>query len=315
MTSPTKPTRCGISPDDLHRAFDGEGAEELNRVSSHITACNPCGVALGVLEGQRDAMQFLVGKAAIERGETAIERILSIGALAGRQKFADLLYELSKATLVLVSDFRLRVECLTEPRRQAVVSDELRQVEDRLSRARGGDRRDVQPIVAADSDAALETTRRCLTVLLKTEGATVRQQLMLAQVHVYDNRLDLAEGLLRTLWRSGVSDHLELVLRNLTWVLNRQGRFAEAAVVGEEATAQCPGDVILLLNLASSVSHLGDRLKFDATARRISALIRRGTTAHARNLVSHESEHFAQELNAPIEDITRALGIGAIGAR
>ncbi|MHC5211295.1 MAG: hypothetical protein ACYTG2_11305 [Planctomycetota bacterium] len=180
MTS--KKQDCDLGRDSLHKTFDKEPSAP--DVAGHVARCAPCSDALGALQTQRDAVQFLAGGEAgpATADRTAIEQILSATARTGREKLADLLYELAKACLIVLPDLERRIERKAEPREAPVVAGELRTINSRLDSSRSGVSLDGVPTQTPEEARALAAADACLRILANVEGNTERQQLAYSQV-------------------------------------------------------------------------------------------------------------------------------------
>jgi len=305
MNASSRPDRCAISADQLSSSFDGEIAESAAALASHIGGCSPCAASIEVLGSQRDALTYLANLSAQSFGETVADRVLSRGAHLGKSHLADLLYELAKVWLVADRELELRVERVVEPRSGSEVSREAATLSKRLNVEVGR--------VDFGDPKTLRMAQACLSTLENLEGSTARQQLMVVQLHVHHGQLGVAEEILERLLASGMHEYRHLVYRNLTWILNLQGKYAESAAVAEIGTRAHPNDVVLLLNHASAASHSSDRSKFMAIAQRIAIRSRQGVSEHAERLIRLEAPCFAKELNASDTEIAEALGLKPSG--
>jgi len=299
---------CGLTSDALQRGFDGEGGAQ--DVASHVAGCDPCGSALELLQTQRDAVQFLTASAAVTAPHTAVEQILAGSARAGREKLADLLYELAKACLIVLPNLKRRIERKVEPREVPVVSSELRSINSRLEKVDGAIAlRDV-PQQTPEETRALKVARSCLTILDNVEGASERQQLAWSQVLIFEGKPAEAEVALRQLLSNGISAGNQLhVLRNTMMSLNRQRRYAESVEFAETALHQCPNDCVLLYNLSVALASLRDLDNFKRASSRFARLDQKNVPEWLRHLVSIEAENFADRLSMSKTEVLEYFGL------
>ena len=300
--------RCGLSSVELQRGFDGEaGAQD---VAGHVASCDPCGSALELLQTQRDAVQFLTGTSVIRPADTAVEQILTTTARAGREKLADLLYEMSKACLIVLPDLKLRIERKVEPRQVPVVSSELRSINVRLEMTDGSITLSDVPKQTPEEARALKVARNCLAILDNVEGASERQQLAWSQLLIFEGNPAEAERALRKLLETGVSavNH-QFALRNVLMALNQQRKYAESAEFAERALLEYPDDCALLYNLSVAVASLRDRERFRAVSSRFAGLAQRGLPEWLRGAVRYEVPNFASTLGMSPADIQECFGL------
>jgi len=303
-----EPMGCGLSSGDLQRGFDGEGGAQ--DVATHVASCDPCGSALEVLQTQRDAVQFLTGTSVIRPAHTAVEHILANSARAGREKLADLLYEMAKACLIVLPDLKRRIERKVEPREVPVVANELRSINSRLEKVDGAVAlRDV-PQQTPEEARALKVARSCLTILDNVEGESERQQLAWSQVLIFESNPAEAERVLRRLLDSGDSlAHRELAQRNAMLALIRQGKYVDAIEVGDVAIEERPADVSILFNLAVSHAYLGDRRHFDRVARILASEVANGAPRWVIDALRYEVPRFAEILAESSVAVERSFGL------
>jgi len=275
-----------------------------------VASCDPCGSALELLQTQRDAVQFLTGTSVIRPAHTAVEHILANSARAGREKLADLLYEMAKACLIVLPDLKRRIERKVEPREVPVVANELRSINSRLETVDGAVvLRDV-PQQTPEETRALKVARSCLTILDNVEGESERQQLAWSQVLIFESNPAEAERVLKRLLDGGVScGNLGYALQNTTMSLNQQKRFADSVEFAQRALAQCPNDCVLLYNLSVALASLRDPQQFKAVSTRFAELVPKGIPDWLRRLISFEAANFAERLDMSQGDVVRCFGL------
>jgi hypothetical protein len=305
---------CGLSSGELQRGFDGEaGAQD---VATHVASCDPCGSALEVLQTQRDAVQFLTGTSVIRPAHTAVEHILANSARAGREKLADLLYEMAKACLIVLPDLKRRIERKVEPREVPVVANELRSINSRLEKVDGAVAlRDV-PQQTPEEARALKVARSCLTILDNVEGDSERQQLAWSQVLIFEGNPAEAERVLRGLLASDrLLSHRELAQRNAMYAFMQQRKYGDALALGLEALAERADDCVVLYNMAVCHASLRNRSQFDAVSHRLAQHVAHGSPEWLVQLLKYEVDNFAKSLNTSPSDVAASFSLQSDGSQ
>lgn len=308
---------CGMRNADLQRAFDSESG--ARNIASHVTGCDPCGNVLAVLQTQRDALSFLATTRAFEADDTAVGYILATSARAGRAKLADLLYEMSKACLTILPNFKRRVERRVEPRGTTVVAAELRAIASRASTTASGATVLHIPSGTVAEANALSVAGKCLTILENVEGSSERQCLAYSQFLIFSERPADAEALLRTLIESGRAlIHRELADWNLMHSLMRQRRHAEAVEIGRAALLLRPSDGVVLFNLAASHACLRERDEFEAASAKLKSLLEssdHGAPEWLITLLRFEAPQFASCFDLSLDVVMRKFGLSGVEDR
>jgi tetratricopeptide (TPR) repeat protein len=281
-----------------------------------VARCAPCSDALSALQTQRDALQYLsVGEtddaaAAVAPGRTAIEEILSATARTGREKLADLLYELAKACLIVLPDLKRRIERKAEPREAPIVAGELRTINSRLEANWAAVPLDGVPERTPEEARALGAADACLRILENVEGSTERQQLAWSQVLLFQGHPAEAERVLGRLLRTEqLLRYRELAQRNLMLSMIRQGKYAAAAESGEAALHERPDDAVVLFNLTVSYAHLVDHAAFDRVSSALARVIADGDPAWLVQLVRYEIPRIAGDLQVAQARVEQTLGV------
>jgi hypothetical protein len=302
-----------MSSQDLQQAFDGES--DAQDVANHVATCTPCNSALEVLQTQRDAVHYLSEPTGEQSPQSAVEHILTQSARAGREKLADLLYEMAKACLIVVPDFKRRVERRVEPRDAPVVSGELRSINSRLDDADAAN--DVTPLpqTTPEENRALSVARSCLTILENVEGESERGSLARSQLLMFEGNPSEAEELMDRLLATSVSsENRVLAQRNKMLASIRQEHYREAIKYGESVRRDGNDDPAILFNLAVSNAWLRDVSGFELAATGVGTLLSSGQHSWLSELVSYELPRFAQVLGLDEIEIQRAFGIGLTGS-
>ncbi|HTE05796.1 MAG TPA: hypothetical protein VK824_06340 [Planctomycetota bacterium] len=213
----------------------------------------------------REALGYLTGEGRRHTAADLLEGLYARFRVAGREKLADLIYEMSKACLAALPDFSVRTLLHSEPRAPEVISGELGTLSDCLA---GVDEpADLGAIARRrpDPPAALTDAEKCLAMLGRLEGDSGRQQLALALCAIHEGRAARAEGLLRELLAR--ADERPEILRiaevNLAFALLRQERHAEVLPLARAAIAKSPDDPVPWFNLLAASAELHDRPAFE----------------------------------------------------
>ena len=304
---------CGLNSDALQQAIDREDKLAAEAVASHVSQCDPCSTTLSVLQSQRDALQFLLADTSRPTDSAAIQRILRRSAKAGRDKLADLLYELSKACLVMLPNLRRRVERRVEPRGPTTVANELQRVAARLGTTATGVTMVYQPTATPTEDGAISTARACLQILENVEGPSERQCLAMSQVLIFEDKPNESELLLKALLRSSKSlAHSDLAEWNLMLSLMRQRRYPEAIDFGRRVIVDRPNDAVILYNLSACHASLRQPTEFDSVSKRLAQLMastEKGPPEWLINLIRYEAPNFAECLGISAAEVERRFGL------
>lgn len=220
-----------------------------------------------------EALSWLAGEGRRHDAAALAAQLRARFRVAGRGKLADLLYEMAKACLRALPDFSVRTRLHAEPRAPEVISGELATMNECL-RSTGAAAALPGVTRRPEQDAALADARKCLDALHALEGASGRQQLALALVHVHAGEPRRAEELLRALLaRAGEAPELRRLAEvNLAFALLRQERFAEVLPLARAACERAPDDPVPWFNLLAAQSELGDPEAFEQSVRGLAAL-------------------------------------------
>ncbi len=301
---------CDLPAGELQRAFDKEST--TSNVAAHVTSCEPCSGSLNVLQTQRDAVRYLTTEQTAAARRTAVEFVLSQSATAGRQKLADLLYELEKALFQLVPPAQARWDPWTNPRPAGLVLGEVVRTQSRLVGAGHAPRSEVA--VASrdfdDSGRALRACFNCLETLRGIEGESDRYVAGFAQAAIADGRpLDAERALRGILSRPSSQSMQQLAKRNIVLALIHQHRFPDAASFAEDALKSAPSDSRLLYNYAVSLAWLDRRQEFDGVCSRLAEQVGRDPSSRLSSVIKHQAGTLAGRLGTTRESVLSAFGI------
>jgi hypothetical protein len=222
----------------------------------------------------REALGYLTGEGRRHGAADLLAGLYSRFREAGREKLADLVYEMAKACLAALPDFSVRTLLRTEPRPPEVISGELATMSDCLAGV------DEPPDLASvarrrpEPPAALTDARKCLDVLRHLEGESGRQQLALALCAIHAGGSAEAEERLRALLDRARErpEILRIAEVNLGFALLRQGRYAEVLPLARAAIAKAPADPVPWFNLLAATAELRDTAGFEAGVAELRAL-------------------------------------------
>jgi len=237
-----------------------------------------------------EALAWLTGEGRQLGAERLLAGLRERFRNAGREKLADLVYELAKACLAALPELSVRTRLHSEPRAAELVSGEVEQLAASLRAV--DDSTDTQSLARGTSaaQAALADARRCLGVLAQLEGASGRQQLACALERIHAGQPVAGEALLRPLLeRVGESPAIIRMARvNLAFALLRQARYAEVVPLARAACADEPDNPVPLFNLLAAQAELGVPAEFLATAQELRALLSRQDSALIRNWIAQD---------------------------
>jgi hypothetical protein len=295
---------CDMPVAKLAAAFDRpEGAEPL---LSHVPGCGACTTSLTVLAASKQGLKHLTA----DGTGTAVERVLARGQAQGRRKLADLVYELTKASLVVLKDVDRRLHLARKPRDQALINGEMRGVVARLPqserRAVGG-----LPNGTPSEDQAMIAAESCIKILAIVEGETSRQRLSRAVWLICAMRPSEAQRELEHLLEENHgAPTTHYVYWNLLWALNAQKKYSEVLERGETALRRFSGDRTITYNLCVASACLGRRALFDRFAKELRAT---GEAAERieidDRLLQFEAPQFAEKLGINVGQVERAFGL------
>ena len=308
--------RCTLSPRRLAGLLDGADRAEL---LAHVPSCGACSTTLTVLAAESQGLQRLTHESA---GGTAVERILARGVRQGDRKLADLVYEMTKACLVVVQDIDRRLHLATRPREAAVIDRDVRGVAARLP-MRLREAASALPRGKPEEDQALSAAESCVRILERVEGASERQRLAKSVWLICAGRANEAEGVLRGMLGGNIARTFRRsVLHNLAWTLSRQRQFDSALSVCQLALREFPDDWMTVYNASVSASLNGSA----ALARRYASVLKRvpaeGGAAEQRRRAQHlafEVPRIAERLGLSESTVARWFGVQdleeAVGSR
>ncbi len=319
MTPPRKKSAksaCGLTGAEAQAAYEkllaagsapAPGAKDL---ADHVAGCAPCSSALHTLELQGDAVSALSKQARGGAAGTTIEGILRIAAHSGTGKLADLAYELAKACLIRLPNLERRVRRVVEPREAKLVARELRAVNQRRGLVASPVGLTGVPEAAPAEADALRAATSCLKILEKVEGASPRQVLGMAQVHIFEKRPERAEALLRGLLAKPLSPAMSSYARiNLMLSLSYQKKYPDVVTIGRAALRDDGGNWEVLFNLAVAHACLKNAREFAAVSKRLAQLVSHSPSGSLHDLLTYETPRIAAALSEDPNQVARRFGI------
>ena len=252
-----------------------------------------------------EALGYLAGEGRRHTAEQLLEQLRARFRVAGREKLADLVYEMAKACLRELPDFSVRTLLRAEPRAPEVISGELATLSDCLRSA--GDGADLSALSRRrpEQDAALSDARKCLDALASLEGASGRRQLACALAHVHAGEPAQGEAVLRELLLRAheAPEILRLAEVNLAFALLRQEKFAHVVPLARAAQARDPQDPVPWFNLLAAQSELGDPAAFEDSVRGLAALQARVRSPLVAAWAQHDLSMLAGIARLPAERV------------
>lgn len=270
----------------------------------HVLACDPCEASLAASPGR--GLRLLLAGGSRE-GETAVERILAAAADAGRDRLADLTYEMAKACLVLDTEFRSRVHPDVAPREFGVVRGEATVAGARLV---DSNEAEALPETAPAASQALVTGETCLRILAEIEGPSVRHHLATSAILNQTGRYAESEACLRALLeRPMLLSEVTFAHQGLARCLLRQRRFDEARELCEQGLERTPGDFFLNLTALVAGVHAGGGDALVPAADRFRSSLRELSEGQ-QALARRSAAELAERLDRPASEVESALGLG-----
>jgi hypothetical protein len=267
----------------------------------------------------REALGYLTGEGRRHGAADLLEGLYARFRVAGREKLADLVYEMTKACLAALPDFSVRTLLHDEPRTPEVIAGEMTTMTECLSGVDG--REDISSVARRrpEAQAALADAEKCLAVLARLEGESGRQQLALALGAVHARQPAVAEGVLRGLLSRGgeAPEILRIAEVNLAFALLRQGRYAEVLPLAHAALAKSPDDPVPWFNLLAACAELGDREGFEGGVAALRALHARHGSALIERWIARDLRMLGAVAGVPearLAELADLPGASATGA-
>lgn len=259
----------------------------------------------------------LQSKERVKNVRTLVQRLLDESAMAGRRHLADLIYELSKSSLLSVPGLQSRMLVASQPRHRDVVAGDVRNITARLAGVdEAVDSRAVASLTKPPSAGnALDDTARCLAVLAQIEGPSGRQQVATALHLIYSSRLDEAEALLRQLAEQDLpAKTRQNVYRNLTMTLLRQERWSDALQIAERSADEWPADPVQVMNVCYAAARTGDVPRFEANVQHLACIERQQPSSRVKSWMDGELPGLAAALKLKTNHLCKLLAPPEEGA-
>jgi hypothetical protein len=252
-----------------------------------------------------DALRFLTGEGRNKSPEMLLDGLHQRFREAGRERLADLVYEMVRSVLSAFPDFAQRSFHVVVPRSPEVISGEMKTMNECLQGV--SDPEDLSSVARSlpAADQALEDAHKCLVVLEHLGGRSDRHQLATALYHIHRGEPLDAEPLLRAIVDDpGHSDDMRWYARtNLSFSLHRQGRSAEAIGVAQAALDERPDIPTPYFNLVSSAAEAGDRAVFVQSLAKMGALYRSSQAQIIKTWLETERGLLAEQMDMRPEEV------------
>lgn len=295
---------CDMPASKLAAAFDRP--EEAGPLLSHVPGCGACTTSLTVLAAAGQGLKHLTADGA----GTGVERVLARGQAQGVRKFADLVYELVKACLVVVQEKDRRLQFDHFPRPKSVVDLE---VNGALARLATASRHESHRLSNGDptTDRAIVAAGSSIKILEQLEGPSERLRITRGVLLICSGRAAEAEEHLRTVLSDGATGaNRRSALNNLTWALIRQRKTAEALEVGGRASREFPSSWVANYNLAVAAAWANEPALVRRCARKLLGLrtSQRVEADRRRAQLVREVPRFAEQLGQPLSAVAKWFG-------
>jgi tetratricopeptide (TPR) repeat protein len=257
------------------------------------------------------ALAYLTGEGRDRSPERLLSGLYERFAVSGKQKLADLVYEMCKARLGVLPDFAARTYHAVVPRAPGditrdmqVMRESMRDVTDAVSLAPAD-----APLPGSDEGLVLGDVERCVEVLSTLEGTSPRHQLVLGSLYCSQGHPDRAEALLRALLDD---EDVDAAMKryahvNLAFAVHRQNRSAEALELAEQSLERYPDRETLHFTAIGSASDLGDRSRFERAVDRLLALQRSSPRELITTWIAHDLGRVARRVGFTDEEVARLM--------
>ncbi len=262
-----------------------------------------------------EALRLLTGEGRARSPQQLLDALHDRFRSAGREKLADLVYEMVRACLAAFPDYADRGYQEVPARAPEVISGELTTMNKGLAGLSAEEDLSAVRRTRPEADRALRDTETCLDVLRQLEGDTPRHALARALHLVHADEPSLAEPILRALLdQDGCPAATRwYVTVNLAFCLHRQHRSAEALPLARAAMDQRPEIPTPAFNLVSCAADVGDREAFEAGLRHLAAIRRRDPSPVIARWVDVECGELARQMDVHPDDVRRLAGMADSG--
>lgn len=281
------------------------------RLARHLARCTPCREGLDAMSAQRGVLAT-IGRA---RGDAhLVDEVLAACAQDGREKLADLLYEMAHACVHLIPEDLAPGEVTKnpDPVKRLPVEVLIGTAAELCGRVpeRGLDERNL-PEGNPSPERAASIARTCLVLLEQVEGPSARRRFFEAVVSQFEGNHRRVIEQLSPMLSEELPEWLWLGVR---WALIaahlRREEYTSAAEFGEAALRVCPDDRALIYNTAAAYAGMGDGSAFDRTSHGFSS-----SRAYQEDLdwwqsfISDEADLLATELGRSRDSILQSLSL------
>ncbi len=312
------------SPEPSAKPNDARGSAP--RLARHLARCAPCRDGLDAMSAQSHVLGRLgrgkstaagEGEAGADGEHHLVAEVLEACAEDGREKVADLLYEMACACRSLIPEDLKPGEVTKSPDWVEklpvdVLGATATQMCGRVPNE--GIASEEIPASIPNPTNAASAARSCLALLEQIEGSTGRRRVLEAGILQSEERFLEVIDALEPMLMESLPEWLWLGVRwHLTAALLRTRQFEKAAGVGEAALSARPNDRSLIFNTASAYAFLGDGNSFDRTCAEFSSCeAGMEDLDWWRALIADEAQELAAELGRTRQEILESFPLPTI---
>ncbi|GEM_PF-3533000 len=245
--------------------------------------------------------------------EAMVQEILDRSKAAGRDKLAELAYQMARTCLSAAeTKSSASLRWYEDPRDVVDLGRDLRQMEVRVEVE--ASRADL-PIAAPTAGSAIASARTCLRVVSGLEGESSRYLLLNALLSRAEGDLAEAVRILASMRTSSISRHwMAHSQETLQTVQLSLGEYDEVLEVGKSVLHHSPGRLLALFNMATARAWMNDGLGLETCCKQFrqsdEQVVDSEWWAH---LLSSEAAWFANHVNRDPTEIVTMFGLPAAG--
>ena len=257
-----------------------------------------------------EALRFLSGEGRARSPEELLDALHDRFRSAGREKLADLVYEMVRSCMASFPDYAQRSYQEVVPRSPEVISGEMGTLNDCLQGVE--EAQDLGAVARSTpaAEQALDDAARCLAVLERLEGRSDRHELARALHLVHSGQPLEAEPVLRAFLEPGRrADYVFYARANLAFCLHRADRSAEALPFAKAALEERPEIPTPWFNLISCAAEAGEEATFERALLDFSHLYRSTREPLMRRWLQAEAEVLASQTHLSAAEILRLGGV------
>jgi hypothetical protein len=283
-------------------------------VVRHVIACSPCGASVEGLTQSEDVLRQL----ALPRKHPAlVEHMLGQTARVGKHELGTLLYEMGRASLMLVPEASVHIEFFEKPKPLTKLSQHAKRMSCRVSDANVSQVLAASPAVTPSVEEAaglsLMLGDAFLTLGWKRHNGLLLRSTALFELGKFEEAWTILDEVVSTTADSSIA---VLARRNITRAMLHAGEYGQAAIKAREFTRDFSEAPSLWLNYATAAAWQADLQQFETACdgfRRATA-DPTGLSPYWKRVLADEVQWFAKKLMLSEQRVTNLLVHGSGGS-